>query len=392
VEKERSFMNFAIELQNLSNFVLKQINLQIQKGEKIVLLGPNGAGKSTLLNVIAGFCEFSGSITFSGVAAGQLDPAKRRIGYVYQSNALFPHKTVYSNVSFGLEAAGATEQQARSKVTGLLEMLGISHLADRYPFSLSGGEAKKAALARALAVDPEILFLDEPFSGIDSESKTPLMRDFNRIISKLNLTVILVTHLLEEARFMGERLALMKSGHLIKTGTFWETFPAVLSSNSPERRETDFDNVLPRYTVLTAEKFFVNQNGLAEIHCHGLRLQVPYEGQPFSKVAIDSHAITLMRDSLPFPCMNLFAGIVKSAEKPCRGMALYVVDIGGVELTAVVQNDSREGKACGNCRCGGNAEKAVTEINQSDARNNNFFEVNDKIHVLMPVGGLHAIP
>ncbi len=367
-------MSCVIELANVSNFILEKINVQINEGEMLVLLGPNGSGKSTLLNVMAGFEEFSGSITFQGVPSSDLEPAKRKIGYVFQSNALFPHKTVFSNVAFGLEAGGFPQSQISRKVFEILELLDISPLAQRYPCALSGGEAKKAALARALARDPRILFLDEPFSGIDIDSRIPLLAEFRRIIRKLNLTAILVTHVLEEAQFMSERLALMNHGRLVKIGDFWETFPAVWSPGRSDREDPHPERFFPRYTVLGCEKFSVRENGLAEVCCHGLRMQVPNEEQSFRRLAVDSHAVLLSRFPPSFPCMNVFPGIVKRAERACKGMTLYVVEAGGVELTSVVRHGFHLKP---DMRCTGYPQT---------------IQADEPVHVIVPVRGLHGLP
>lgn len=394
MEEETPVVSSAIELASVSNFILEKIDLKIAEGEMLVLLGPNGSGKSTLLNVMAGFEEFSGSITFQGVPASDLEPAKRGIGYVFQSNALFPHKTVFSNVAFGLEAGGFPHPQISRKVHEILEMLGIDSLSQRYPYALSGGEAKKAALARALARDPRILFLDEPFSGLDIDSRIPLLREFHRIIRKLNLTAILVTHVLEEAKFMSERLALMNHGRLVKVGDFWETFPAVWSSSQPERGETHPDLFLPRYTVLGCEEFSTRENGLAEVRCRGLRLQVPNEGQPFRRLAVDSHAVLLQREPPSFPCMNVFPGIVKRAEFACKGMTLYAVEAGGVELTSVVRHGfpKETDLRCTDCRCGEKNKGLEAGIIHKGESHPQAIQVQEPVQVIIPVRGLHNVP
>jgi NitT/TauT family transport system ATP-binding protein len=189
--------------------VLDDINLEIAQGELIVLLGPSGCGKSTLLNIIAGFMPPSaGRILHDGVAVSRPD---RRRTVVFQDYALFPWMTVQKNVEFGLKAQ-AVEAAERARIAReFLALVKLGGFEDRYPYEISGGMKQRAAIARALAPDPDILLMDEPFGALDAQTRVLLQEELARIAAAAKRTVLFVTHSIEEAVFLADRIVVMSA-------------------------------------------------------------------------------------------------------------------------------------------------------------------------------------
>ncbi len=203
----------------VGSFELSGIDLTVQKGRYLVLMGPTGSGKTTLLNTIAGLLRpLSGRITLDGQDITGLPPEKRPIGYVFQDNRLFPHLTVRENIAFGPRARGLRGHELAERVKWAMELVGVSELADKRPWQLSGGEAKKVALARALALKPRLLLLDEPLAHVDERAREDLMDMLRAIREELAPTVIHVTHDRLEALKLADELALMESGRIIQVG------------------------------------------------------------------------------------------------------------------------------------------------------------------------------
>lgn len=200
--------------------VLLPLDLEIQKGELFFLLGPSGCGKSTLLRIIAGIVEpDSGSIFFDGRDITALPPEKRQAAMVFQNYALWPHLSVFENVAFGLRAAGASAKTIARKVAESLALVRMSDFAERKVPSLSGGQQQRVALARAIAVDPQVLLLDEPLSNLDAKLRDEMRYEIARICRERSLTAIYVTHDRREALSMGDRIALLDRGKIQQTGS-----------------------------------------------------------------------------------------------------------------------------------------------------------------------------
>ncbi len=209
---------------------LKQVNLDIASGELLALLGPSGCGKTTLLRIIAGLeTADRGSILFAGEDATDKHVRDRNVGFVFQHYALFRHMTVFENVAFGLRvkprALRPSEAQIKKKVHDLLALVQLDWLADRFPAQLSGGQRQRIALARALAVEPKVLLLDEPFGALDAKVRKELRRWLRRLHDELHVTSIFVTHDQEEALEVADRVVLMNKGQVEQIGTpqeVWE--------------------------------------------------------------------------------------------------------------------------------------------------------------------------
>jgi sulfate/thiosulfate transport system ATP-binding protein len=219
----------SIEIRNVSKkfgefHALRDVSLDIASGELIALLGPSGCGKTTLLRIIAGLeTADAGSILFAGEDTTDLHVRERQVGFVFQHYALFRHMTVFENVAFGLRVKPRgqrpSETEIKRKVHELLGLVQLDWLADRFPSQLSGGQRQRIALARALAVEPKVLLLDEPFGALDAKVRKELRRWLRRLHDELNVTSIFVTHDQEEALEVADRVVLMNSGKVEQVGS-----------------------------------------------------------------------------------------------------------------------------------------------------------------------------
>lgn len=207
--------------------VVKDVSLTLQQGQIGCLLGPSGCGKTSLLRAIAGFEPVqTGSVLLAGVAMSKPDqlinPEQRRIGMVFQDFALFPHLTVAQNIAFGVKKKPKAQQQ--QIVADLLALVGLPTLGERYVHQLSGGQQQRVALARALAPEPEVLLLDEPFSGLDADLREALAQDIRGIIKQRGISALMVTHDQFEAFAMADQIGVMQHGKLQQWGSAYELY------------------------------------------------------------------------------------------------------------------------------------------------------------------------
>ena len=199
---------------------LDDVSLEVASGSLTALLGPSGGGKSTLLRIIAGLdTPDSGTVTIGGEDLTEAPARQRGVGFCFQHYAPFRHLTVRRNVAFGLEIRRRPKAEITARVDELLELVGLAHLAERYPSQLSGGQRQRMALARALAIEPKVLLLDEPFGALDAQVRTQLRRWLRDLHDTLHVTTVLVTHDQEEAMEVADRLAVVNHGRLEQVGT-----------------------------------------------------------------------------------------------------------------------------------------------------------------------------
>lgn len=224
----------SIEIKNVEKSfgrfkALKNISLDIASGELVALLGPSGCGKTTLLRIIAGLeVPDTGSILFHGEDATHRHVRDRQVGFVFQHYALFRHMTVFENIAFGLRvrprAKRPPESVIRKRVHDLLNLVQLDWLADRYPDQLSGGQRQRIALARALAVEPQVLLLDEPFGALDAKVRKDLRRWLRRLHDELHVTSVFVTHDQEEALEVADRVVVLNEGRIEQIGAPHEVY------------------------------------------------------------------------------------------------------------------------------------------------------------------------
>ncbi|HUT13985.1 MAG TPA: ABC transporter ATP-binding protein [Thermoguttaceae bacterium] len=220
-------LNFSV-----GNFALKDVSLHVEPGEYFVVLGPSGSGKTLLMECLCGLNRIhSGEIAIDGRDVTRLEPRNRGIGYVPQDYALFPHRTVRQNVCFGLETAflfpsafrrlfgHRPEESISARVTELIDSVGISHLVDRLPGKLSGGEKQRVALARALAIEPKVLVLDEPVSALDEQTRDALCRQLKRVHRSTGTTTIHICHNFAEMMTVADRVGIIHQGRILQVGT-----------------------------------------------------------------------------------------------------------------------------------------------------------------------------
>ncbi|KWT97756.1 MULTISPECIES: sulfate ABC transporter ATP-binding protein [unclassified Variovorax] len=261
----------SIEIRNVSKqfgdfHALRDVSLDVDSGELVALLGPSGCGKTTLLRIIAGLeTADAGSILFAGEDTTDVHVRERQVGFVFQHYALFRHMTVFENVAFGLRvkprSLRPSEVQIKAKVHELLKLVQLDWLADRYPAQLSGGQRQRIALARALAVEPKVLLLDEPFGALDAKVRKELRRWLRRLHDELHVTSIFVTHDQEEALEVADRVVLMNSGRIEQVGSPQDVWDHPASPFV--------------YGFLGDVNLFHGRAHEGEVHVEGIRIESP---------------------------------------------------------------------------------------------------------------------
>ena len=214
------FRNVSYTPPNSTTLIINNLNLTVERGETLVLLGESGCGKTTTLKLVNRLYDpASGSVLLEGKPTVQWDPIelRRHTGYVIQEGGLFPHFSIQSNVGLVPSLLAWPSERVRQRVHELLEMVGLDpqRFAERYPRELSGGQRQRVGVARALAADPPLLLLDEPFGALDPLTRASLQKEFAELTKKLGKTAILVTHDVREALLLGDRIALMHAGEIV---------------------------------------------------------------------------------------------------------------------------------------------------------------------------------
>ncbi|MER8614779.1 ABC transporter ATP-binding protein [Mesorhizobium sp. M1216] len=256
------------------------VSLGVERGELICLLGPSGCGKTTTLRMVAGFVEpTSGAVQINGQDMTGQPPYRRDTGMVFQSYALFPHMTVAENIAFGLENLNWTRADRDQRVSEMLKLVELPHLAARLPSQLSGGQQQRVALARALAMRPAVLLLDEPFSNLDAQLRVRMREELREVIRSVDVTTLFVTHDQEEALTMSDRIVVMNRGRIEQIGTPGDIY---------ERPESAF--VAQFIGWCSMLEGVVDQEG-AFISKSGLRLPGKWKAGPGSAVIRPEHIL-----------------------------------------------------------------------------------------------------
>jgi len=314
----------VLEIQNIEsvagNFRLHGINISAPAGSYGVLLGPPGSGKSVLVETICGLrTPTRGRILIGGRDVTDLPPGRRRVGYVPQDYVLFPTKRVADNIVFGLCARGLGRKEALEKVRPILELLGIEHLLDRWPATLSGGEQQRVALARALAVEPRVLLLDEPVSALDEGLRERVCRDLRRFQRQLRITTIHISHNLEEALAVCDWAAVLDHGCLQQVGTMQDLLRR--PRNLMVARFLRSENIIPAQAEPTAD-------GRATLRFAHHAIEAPTRASGQVTFVVRPEAIRLVRSPDPAP-NTIEATLVDQAD---RGVYQRLEFDAGVQL------------------------------------------------------------
>jgi putative spermidine/putrescine transport system ATP-binding protein len=280
--------------------VVQDASLAVRRGEVLTILGPSGCGKTTTLKIVAGFVPAdSGSVTMDGHAVDRLSSHDRGAAMVFQNYALFPHLTVAQNVAFGLRMRGIAKPQIAREVGEMLERVRLDPFGARYPRELSGGQQQRVALARALIIKPKVLLLDEPFSSLDAKLRKQLRREFLEIHRAFGITSIFVTHDLEEAFALSDKVAVMNVGVVEQTGT-----PSAIFSRPRSRFVAEFvghKNILDGHIAST-------DAATSLLELPGMTMRVPAAPAGPATVSIPVHRVQIAR--APIAAANAFPAIL----------------------------------------------------------------------------------
>jgi len=277
---------------------VENFNIQVEKGEFISFLGPSGCGKTTTLRMVAGFeTPSQGQILVNGADITNKPPNQRNVGMVFQSYALFPNMNVADNIGFGLRVAKKPKEEISKRVEEMLNLIHMPAFAKRYPYQMSGGQQQRVALARALAIQPQVLLLDEPLSALDAKIRLELRTEIRAIQQKMGITTIYVTHDQEEALSLSDRVVVMSNGHIEQIGTPFEIY------NFPQ---TPF--VASFVGTLSVLEVVVSDAQKAEFTLDGQKFYgakpLTYANQTLVKIALRPEIISLKTDNPDYNQVN----------------------------------------------------------------------------------------
>jgi molybdate/tungstate transport system ATP-binding protein len=327
-----------IEIKDLSmdlgDFHLKDINLSIKNREYFIILGPTGAGKTVLLECIAGLHKIKqGQIWINGSEITHLAPEERKVGYVPQDYVLFPFLKVADNIAFGLKEAKYSPSEIKERVNTLANLMAITSLLNRDTRSLSGGEKQRIALARALALSPKILLLDEPLGALDLQTAKYLRLELKRIHKELGITTVHITHDQTEAEEIADRIGILNMGSLEQVGGPDEVF--FYPGNEAVSDFIGSPNILECNCCSSLGQ------GLMEVDCSGLRIILPHDGNSIERIALFPRDIYISDNLPPGPHMNRFQGVI-TALKPSATTDRLLVQVGDKTLQAEIPHDISE--------------------------------------------------
>lgn len=310
----------GLTLENISKtwhgFALRDINLSVEDGEYFIILGPTGAGKTLLLETIMGFNKpEKGKITLNGRDITAELPEKRGIGYVPQNLVLFPHMTVSQNIEFGLKMRGINKEGRKKTVNQVLDLLKLKNLENRRPATLSGGEKQKVAFARVLAINPNLILLDEPLTSVDSETGRELRKELKRINKEYGKTVLHVTHDLVEGFSLGDKAALMRAGEIVQVGKAKEIF---------SKPRNEFAAKFLGYENIFGAKLLQSDEGFLSFDVEGVRVTAA------GKVDGSERMIAIRPDDIVIQLVPM-----SEAANTFHGAIIDCLDMGSVVMITV---------------------------------------------------------
>jgi spermidine/putrescine ABC transporter ATP-binding subunit len=311
---------------------VRDVSLTVNNGEFFSLLGPSGCGKTTLLRTIAGIYQpDGGSISLNGREIGAEPMNRRNTALVFQNYALFPHLTVHDNIAFGLVMRKEDRKTIATKVESALELVRLPGYQNRYPRELSGGQQQRVALARALVIEPDLLLLDEPLSNLDAKLRDTMRHEIRDIQKRIGITTILVTHDLQEAFAMSDRIAVMNGGRIEQVGT-----PREIYSQPATRFTAEFAG----HTNNLSATITGSQDGLAQARTPqglNLRLRGLNGVKPGEDVSVIVRPERIRILEKPSGLANSFPGTVRQATY-LGSTIVYAVNVNDVLLTAQCNN------------------------------------------------------
>jgi ABC-type Fe3+/spermidine/putrescine transport system ATPase subunit len=333
-----AYIEFKNVVKRFDNFVaLDHVSLQIPKGAFVTLLGPSGCGKTTLMRQLAGFSEpEEGDVLVDGKRMNGLPPFKRNTPLVFQEYALFPHMTVYENISYGLKLQKLPKAEMDKRVAEMLEMFNLVGLEKRFPKQMSGGQQQRVAFARALVMGQEILLLDEPLSNLDAKLRVEVRTELRQIQQKLGITTIYVTHDQDEALSMSDIIAVMQHGRIEQIGTPWEIYFRPVN-----RFVADFVGTV---NFLDGTVLDTTADAL-RVSCDGMELLVPEQsslspGEPVTLV-VRPECIHIAAPGETLPAGAVLDGMIENYSFLGRmirywvrvGQEIFIIDDANVDLT-----------------------------------------------------------
>jgi len=328
--------NHAVQLRGIyKNFdkfrAVKPIDLNIEQGSLVTLLGPSGCGKTTILRMIAGLEHpTGGDIFIKGRRINDVPIHKRNLGMIFQNYALFPHKTIFDNVAFGLKYRDVPKTDISEKVRRALEMVRLPGVEKRYPAQLSGGQQQRIALARAIVIEPDVLLMDEPLSALDENLREEMRREIDNLQQMIRVTTIFVTHDQREALSMSDRIVVLQDGLLQQEGPPEEVY------NFPVNRTVADFLGASNFFPATVEK---HQDGLYQVRLdHGATFLVkhPKNWYPSTRVELVIRAqkptIAAEQEAPNLDQSNLFFGVIKDRSYMGGEISYFVQLDGGLDL------------------------------------------------------------
>jgi iron(III) transport system ATP-binding protein len=322
-----------------ANPILKGVSMHLQKGEVVALLGPSGSGKTTLLRAVAGLeSPRQGTIdigerrVFDGAAGLEMPAEQRNLGLVFQSYALWPHKTVFDNVAYGLKLRKMPASEIADRVSDVLKQLGLGHLGERYPHQLSGGQQQRVAIARALVYSPPVILLDEPLSNLDAKLREEARAFLRELIVRLGLSALMVTHDQAEAMAISDRILLLNNGKIEQQGTPQSMY---------ESPDTLFTAEFMGSNDRLPAKVLSRNGGSAELGIEGMTMRATARGQtngaaPTALIRIEEIVVGTSRveNAIELPlltCMYLgdrWECLFKRGETSLRAYSKYRLEAG----------------------------------------------------------------